>query len=145
MQADYFGDLLSDVSPVVPSASPATGDAGKPPARRASPVSPVVPGADDPLLETTDQRETYARLVAIDRQRRDGIVPAHYTATTHCNSCGPVPIFQGCPPEVEGCPWCLVGGPPPAEQCPHCGGRDFWNLGGERKCPRCHPDPRAKQ
>lgn len=112
MKADYFDDLLSGASPVVPGASPVNGDTGKPPVRRASPASPVVPGADDQLLQTDEQREAYARLYAIDRERRSGRIPAHYTARTDCANCGEVPIFDGAPDRVDGCPWCLVGGAP---------------------------------
>lgn len=49
----------------------------------------------------------YARSVEATRQREAGIVPAHYTATTECRGCGPVPIFPGCPPGVDACPWCV--------------------------------------
>lgn len=48
-----------------------------------------------------------AALVAIVEMREKGITPPHYTSQTDCKRCGPVPIFEGCPPEVEGCPWCF--------------------------------------
>ena len=38
---------------------------------------------------------------------RRGEVPLHYTATTECTHCGPVPIFPGLPLKVDGCVWCL--------------------------------------
>jgi hypothetical protein len=46
-------------------------------------------------------------MVAIIEMRQRGICPDHYTATTNCKWCGPVPIFEGCPPQVKGCPWCF--------------------------------------
>jgi len=55
-------------------------------------------------------------MVAIIEMRERGIVPDHYTSETDCKHCGPVPIFEGCPPQVEGCPWCfnrLTGLPVP--------------------------------
>ncbi len=51
--------------------------------------------------------KAFAELVMIEDMRRQGIVPDHYTATTHCKHCGPVPIFEGCWPESDGCPWCF--------------------------------------
>ena len=39
--------------------------------------------------------------------RERGIAPDHYTSVTDCTHCGPVPIWQGCPPAVLGCPWCI--------------------------------------
>ena len=65
--------------------------------------------------------KAFADLLAISEMRERGIIPDHYTATTECKRCGPVPIFEGCPPEVGGCPWCfnrLKGLPiPSAPQC----------------------------
>ena len=46
-------------------------------------------------------------MLRIQEMRSRGIVPDHYSATTKCRRCGPVPIFEGCPPEVGGCPWCF--------------------------------------
>ena len=53
------------------------------------------------------QMKALAELVMIEDMQHRGIVPDHYTATTTCKHCGPVPIFEGCWPEVDGCPWCL--------------------------------------
>ncbi len=58
--------------------------------------------ADDPA-----QLKAFAELLMIGEMRERGIVPDHYTSTTTCNHCGPVPIWDGCPPEVLGCPWCF--------------------------------------
>ena len=49
----------------------------------------------------------FLNLLAISKMRERGIAPDHYTSTTTCKHCGPVPIWQGCPPEVLGCPWCF--------------------------------------
>lgn len=46
-------------------------------------------------------------IVAITEMRQMGVVPDHYTATTTCKHCGPVPIWDGCSSEVQGCSWCL--------------------------------------
>ncbi len=62
--------------------------------------------------------KSFAELVMIEDMRHRGIVPDHYTATTNCKHCGPVPIFEGCWPESDGCPWCfnrLKGLPMPKE------------------------------
>ena len=54
-----------------------------------------------------DERPVAAELGEIIRMRARGEIPAHYTSTTTCKHCGPVPIWDGCPPEVQGCPWCF--------------------------------------
>ena len=46
-------------------------------------------------------------MLRIQDMRSRGIAPDHYTATTNCRHCGPVPIWDGCPTEVLGCPWCF--------------------------------------
>ncbi len=60
-------------------------------------------------------------MVAIIEMRERGIVPEHYTSETDCKHCGPVPIFEGCPPQVNGCPWCcnrIKGRPVPNTEEP---------------------------
>ena len=56
---------------------------------------------------TEEELPVAVEMVAIIEMREQGIVPDHYTATTECKHCGPVPIWEGCPPRVLGCPWCL--------------------------------------
>ena len=56
------------------------------------------------------EREALTRLVEIRRMRERGEVPSHYTARTVCAHCGDVPIFEGAPDRVLGCPWCFVKG-----------------------------------
>ncbi len=51
--------------------------------------------------------KAFAELVMITDMRHRGIVPDHYTAITECSGCGKVPIFEGCPPTVDACPWCF--------------------------------------
>ena len=46
-------------------------------------------------------------MVAITEMRERGIVPDHDASEAECNHCGPVPLFEGCPPQVNGCPWCF--------------------------------------
>ena len=78
--------------------------------------------ADQDWLEiSTDpaKLKAFAELVMIEDMRHRGIVPDHYTATTNCKHCGPVPIFEGNWPESDGCPWCfnrLQGLPMPKEE-----------------------------
>ena len=63
--------------------------------------------------------KSFAELVMITDMRHRGIVPDHYTATTNCKHCGPVPIFEGCWSESDACPWCfnrLQGLPMPKEE-----------------------------
>lgn len=56
--------------------------------------------------EPPETLRAYAEAVAERLQRERGEVPAHYTAVTTCNGCGPVPIFEGAPAHIAGCPWC---------------------------------------
>ena len=58
--------------------------------------------ANDP-----EKLRTFAELLVIVEMREQGAVPDHYTATTECRRCGPVPIFEGVPTAVDGCPWCF--------------------------------------
>ena len=53
------------------------------------------------------QLKDFYELLMITEMRSRGTVPEHYTATTECRRCGPVPIFEGLPPQVMGCPWCF--------------------------------------
>ena len=75
----------------------------------------------DEIAGDPAQLKAFAELLMIEEMREKGICPDHYTATTVCIHCGPVPIWEGCPPEVEGCPWCfnrIKGLPVPnMEQC----------------------------
>ena len=66
------------------------------------------------------QLKAYAELLMISDMRSEGMAPDHYTAITNCRHCGPVPIWEGCPPKVLGCPWCL-------------------NRTADRPIPRTHP------
>jgi len=46
-------------------------------------------------------------MLGIQGLREKGIVPDHYSSVTECQHCGLVPIWEGCLPQVLGCPWCL--------------------------------------
>jgi len=59
------------------------------------------------IVGDQSQFEAFAQTLLITRMRERGEVPSHYTATTECKFCGIVPIFEGCPHKVEGCPWCF--------------------------------------
>jgi len=61
----------------------------------------------DEIVNDPKQLKAYYELLMIGEMREQGIAPDHYTATTKCIHCGPVPIWEGCEPEVEGCPWCF--------------------------------------
>ena len=66
--------------------------------------------AGDDWLEVAndpDQLRCFADMLAIEDMRQRGIVPDHYSATTECKGCGPVPIFEGLPNTIRGCPWCF--------------------------------------
>ena len=54
-----------------------------------------------------DKLKAFTELVMINDMRQRGIVPDHYTAMTKCSGCGTVPIFEGVPERVSGCPWCF--------------------------------------
>lgn len=61
----------------------------------------------DEIANDPAQLKVLAEVLMIGAMREKGIVPDHYTAETECKHCGPVPIFEGCPPEVIHCPWCF--------------------------------------
>ncbi|MCZ6677602.1 MAG: hypothetical protein O7E52_10160 [Candidatus Poribacteria bacterium] len=61
----------------------------------------------DEIANDPAQLKAFAELSMIVEMREKGSCPAHYTSTTDCRHCGPVPIWKGCPPQVNGCPWCL--------------------------------------
>ncbi len=61
----------------------------------------------DEIAADPAQLKAFAELLMIGEMREQGIAPDHYTSTTKCIHCGPVPIWDGCEPEVQGCPWCM--------------------------------------
>ena len=61
----------------------------------------------DEIAADPAQLKAFAELLMIEDMREQGVAPDHYTSTTTCKHCGTVPIWDGCPPEVEGCPWCM--------------------------------------
>ncbi len=65
-------------------------------------------GLDWPEIENDPATlEALARAIQTRRMRERGEVPPHYTSTTSCAHCGPVPIFLGASERVLGCPWCF--------------------------------------
>ena len=71
-------------------------------------VSEWLEGFEKNLADVTPEEVSVAmEMVAITRMRLRGEVPDHYTATTECKGCGPVPIFEGLPNTIRGCPWCF--------------------------------------
>ena len=62
-------------------------------------------GSDwDEIANDPEQLKAFAELLMIGEMREKGIVPDHYIAETKCEHCGTVPIWEGCPPQVNGCP-----------------------------------------
>ena len=59
------------------------------------------------IVTDKSQFDAFVQTLLITRMRERGEVPSHYTAITECKYCGIVPIFEGCPPKVNGCPWCF--------------------------------------
>lgn len=62
---------------------------------------------------------TYAHSIQVRRMREAGEIPPHYTSCAFCTGCNQmVPIFEGSPARVLGCPWCFnrLAGRPGAAQ-----------------------------
>lgn len=60
------------------------------------------------------QLVAFADSLAIVQIRESARVPDTYTAITNCQTCASiVPIWQGCPPQVRECPWCMNSQTPP--------------------------------
>ena len=60
------------------------------------------------------QLVAFADSLAIVQIRESGGVPDHYNFVTNCQTCASiVPIWQGCPPQVRECPWCMNSQTPP--------------------------------
>ena len=56
---------------------------------------------------TPAELHAFAVSIVNRRLREQGKIPAHYTAITHCQGCGDVPMFEGAPKRVLSCPWCF--------------------------------------
>ncbi len=61
----------------------------------------------DEVSNDPAQLVAFADSLAIVQIRESGGIPDNYTSTTECKNCRTVPIWQGCPPQVDGCPWCF--------------------------------------
>ena len=58
--------------------------------------------------------KAFVEMIMIFEQREQGIVPAHYTASIHCETCAEaVPHFPVDVESVRACVWCLNGQPVP--------------------------------
>lgn len=83
----------------------------------------VLAGDDWAVLQSSPVLlAAFSAAIETRRMREQGEIPPHYTATTVCARCGPVHIFPGCGPSVEGCPWCLnrvAGSPIPTPNTAH--------------------------
>ena len=70
----------------------------------------------DEVSNDPAQLVAFADSLAIVQIRESGGVPDTYVSVTTCQKCGPVPIWPGCLPQVQGCVWCfnrLAGLPMP--------------------------------
>ena len=62
------------------------------------------------LSKDPAQLIAFASLEATRQIRESGAIPDSYIAITTCADCkSQVPIFAGCPPEVQSCVWCING------------------------------------
>ena len=65
-------------------------------------------GSDwEEIANDPEKLKSYFELLMISDMRSKGVAPDHYTSTTTSKHCGAVPIWNGCPTEVQGCPWCF--------------------------------------
>ena len=112
----------------------------------------LIRGKIGTMTEPTSTEEAAAVAYAekIQALREQGRVPGSYTATTHCRSCGTVPIFAGAPVRVDSCPWCRnrIEGQPiprPPVSCADCAHFTADPIGEERHrfVFRWRPAPRA--
>jgi len=67
----------------------------------------------DEVSNDPAQLVAFADSLAIVLIRESRGVPDHYNFVTHCQKCGPVPVYEGLPRAIEQCPWCLCGQTPP--------------------------------
>ncbi len=63
----------------------------------------------DEVSNDPAQLVAFADSLAIVQIRESGGVPDTYVSVTTCQKCGEVPIWQGCPPRVMACVWCMNG------------------------------------
>ncbi len=62
------------------------------------------------ISQDSAQLIAFAGLEATRQIRESGAIPDSYIAITTCAGCkSQVPIFAGCPPEVQSCVWCING------------------------------------
>lgn len=67
----------------------------------------------------------YVRALALSARLALGLVPPDWRTPAECAGCGPVWLWEGLPPKVQGCPWCFrrkAGNaiPRPPVQCAAC-------------------------
>ena len=61
----------------------------------------------DDVSNDPAQLVAFVDSLAIVQIRESGRVPDTYVSVTTCQNCGDVPIWLGCPAQVDGCPWCF--------------------------------------
>ena len=75
--------------------------------------------------ESDETLRAYLRVLEREAGMDAGRVPLDWTATVHCEGCGPVWLWEGCAARVRACPWCFrrkAGKriPRPLVQCGDC-------------------------
>ena len=68
----------------------------------------------DEVSNDPAQLVAFVDSLAIVQILQSGRVPDTYVSATTCQNCGIVPIFEGCPPKVGACVWCMSGLTAPA-------------------------------
>lgn len=53
------------------------------------------------------EMRAYARALSRSATMDAGNVPDSYTQAALCEGCGPVWLWEGCPPRLKACPWCF--------------------------------------
>ncbi len=96
---------LSEISPLVQSVDKRSKELQESPdeLRRAA------EGDWDEVSNDPAQLIAFADSLAIVQIRESGGIPDSYTSMTECKHCGTVPIFEGCPPKIDECVWCMNG------------------------------------
>lgn len=61
----------------------------------------------NPQLITPEGLAALARVVHARLHRERGLIPPGWTQPAECRRCGPVVLWVGAPPTIEGCPWCF--------------------------------------
>ena len=64
----------------------------------------------DEIRQNPAAIEVFTKMIQTSRLMKAGIKPPEYTQACYCKNCGWVWLWDGCPHEVLGCPWCIIRG-----------------------------------